>query len=485
MLFLLFGSAARAQKFNFSVKLEDFECGEYDRLQAVVWHGRDTHMSFARLAAYCAPVLWYSPDEPLLDGRQGKAIAIPAPFPFESTDSIPVVYYRVRKILVRKDADGVAYFPDPDDRGRSEIDLKKVSGIDLDFFFYYPSESGLGVHRHDVESAQLQIVVPTREKCDESLLVVSRVLGKAHGIQWYDNTLAVDEFTKFPIHIMSEEGKHASCPDKNADGYFTPAYDVNRRVNDSWGVRDVISSGSLFTGGFQAWMAKVRRPEHRVFPPLPEDSPLRARLSREGVYAPDNAIYELRPFPSAEKAEPDLVHFIADKGDPNWPAVESWRSVKQFGEWVDRESFVKSLSVGFYADGNYGVSFSFPFFIVKNFEDPMGGGFITHRIIFTDEGLHDFTWMANYSASASRWIDPYFAAGVEWDKEDAEPGGTTTDADVVIETGLKFRASLTHTPVKFMTKLADFWGVRFGVKNNGFFEIDRLRYVIEIGAGTW
>jgi hypothetical protein len=341
------------------------------------------------------------------------------------------------------------------------------------------------VHKHDVESIQLQIVVPNRTECDERLLVVTKVLGKAHGVQWYDNTLSVDEFTRFPIHIMSEEGKHASCTDKNADGYFTPGYDVNRRVNDAWGVRDVISSGSLFTGGFQAWMAKVRRPEHRVFPPLPEDSPLRKRSMRGGEYASDNAIYELRPFPSAEHAEPDLVHFIADKGDPNWPSVERTSNIEQFREWADRETFVKSLSAAFYADGDYGVSFSFPFFIVKNLEDPMGGGFITHRMAFTDDNLRDFTWMANYSASASRWIDPYFAGGVEWDVEDSPTGGTTTNSDVVLETGLKFRSSLAHTPFRFMTKVADFWGLRFGVKGNGFFDIDTLRYVIELGAGTW
>jgi hypothetical protein len=179
------------------------------------------------------------------------------------------------------------------------------------------------------------------------------------------------------------------------------------------------------------------------------------------------------------------VHFIADKGDPNWPSVERTSNIEQFREWADRETFVKSLSAAFYADGDYGVSFSFPFFIVKNLEDPMGGGFITHRMAFTDDNLRDFTWMANYSASASRWIDPYFAGGVEWDVEDSPTGGTTTNSDVVLETGLKFRSSLAHTPFRFMTKVADFWGLRFGVKGNGFFDIDTLRYVIELGAGTW
>ncbi len=48
--------------------------------------------------------------------------------------------------------------------------------------------------------------------------------------------------------------------DKNGDGVFTPGYDVNVRINDAWGVRDIIRTGMLFSGGFEGWMAKVRRP---------------------------------------------------------------------------------------------------------------------------------------------------------------------------------------------------------------------------------
>jgi hypothetical protein len=396
------------------------------------------------------------------------------------------VYYRVRSLQTRGGGAG-AYAPAAEDRGASTVDLSKVAGIDLDYFFYYSSEAGLGAHPHDVESAQLQAWVWRREQCPEAPyhLVVTRVVGKAHGIPWYDNTLGVDEFTKFPIHILSEEGKHASCTDKNADGYFTPGYDVNRRINDAWGMRDIISSGTLFTGGFQSWMAKVRRPEHRVFPPLPADSPLRSRHTVAGVYAPKNAVYELRPFPSADQADAHLKPFIADKGTPDWPDLVPTGSLKQFARWADRESFSQSISAAFYADGKNGLSISFPFFIVKSLEDPLGGGFITHRMAFTDVSLRDFTWMANYSPSASRWIDPYFAAGAEWDREDAPGGGETRRTITVLETGIKLRSTVEHTPLEFMSALTSFWGVRFGVKADGFFEIDRLRYVVEVGAGVW
>lgn len=481
---------ALAQKFDFTIDAEQFPCGKYDDMQAIIWYGSDARMSLAQLAAYCAPVLWFSPDEPLLRGGQGKEIMIPEPFPFEDSTNAPVVYYRVRNILERSDAKATAYEPDASARENAIIDLKNVAGIDLDFFFYYPSEAGLGGHQHDVEFAEFQLVVWRRDNCATAKyhLVVTKVIGKAHGLQWYDNTLGVDEFTRFPMHLLVEEGKHATCTDKNADGYYTPNYDVNRRVNDAWAVRDVIRGGTLYTGGYESWMAKVRRPEHRVFPPLPGDSPLRKQFVKRGEYAPNHAVYVLRPFPSAEKASLDLKHFIADKGDPNWPAVAKNTGAKQFSRWVGSEPFVKSLAVAFYADGDVGISGVFPFFIVKNLEDPMAGGFITHRVIFKDKNLRDASWMLHYTPSASRWIDSYFSAGVEWDKENAPEGSEkklTTTTEFVLETGIKFRVNLIHSPLKFLTAVTDFWGVRFGVKNNGFFEIDKLRYVVEFGAGTW
>ena len=85
----------------------------------------------------------------------------------------------------------------------------------------------------------------------------------------------------------------------------------------------------------------------RVFPPLPDDSPLRGAYEVDGVYARDNALYELRPFPHPDQAadDPHLVPFIADKGDPDWPAVVDNTDVKKFGRWLSGDSFVRSLSI--------------------------------------------------------------------------------------------------------------------------------------------
>ena len=54
----------------------------------------------------------------------------------------------------------------------------------------------------------------------------------------------------FPIRVLVEEGKHASILDRNADGVYTPGYDVNARVNDAWGLRDVLGSSVLMGSGF-------------------------------------------------------------------------------------------------------------------------------------------------------------------------------------------------------------------------------------------
>jgi hypothetical protein len=395
----------------------------------------------------------------------------------------------VRKLVVDGD-DAAAYKHDPVERGKSVIDFREVIAVDLDFFFYYHAESGFGGHAHDVESVQLKVLMWKRPECEECpySLVITRAVGKAHGILWYDNTLVMDEYTRFPLHLLVEEGKHASCTDKNADGYFTPSYDVNRRVNDAWGVRDVLRGGTLFTGSYEAWMAKVRHDQHRVFPPLPPDSPLRERHSEDGVYAPDNAIYELRTFPSVDKAPPDLVRFIEDKGDPDWPELEGASSFAQVAEWSSAESFVKSISISAMYDGDLGITGIFPFFIFKTLEDPLAGGYFCQRVYFKDKDLRDIGWMIHYTPSASRWVDGYLSAGVEWDWYDVHGDSTRASAmrtDFILETGMRLRFNLAHSPFSFLSFLTDFWGVRAGIKNYGAFDIDRLTYVVELGAGTW
>jgi len=458
------------------------------RKEGLIWQGHDRTISFEELAAAAGPILWLSPDEPLLDDRSGEDIRIPTAMGFQDVPDRPVVYYRVRTILEDTDADAagpILSAVDPE-RRTTLIDLDQTSGIDLDFFFYYPSEEGLNAHVHDVESVELKLVVVKTPRYPElgKWIVIQKAIAKAHGILWYDNTLEFDRAVRLPLHIMVEEGKHASCTDKNGDGFYSPGYDVNTRVNDAWGVRDIMASGGLYTGSFQSWMAKPRRPEHRVFPPLPEDSPLRERYTEDGVYAPDNAIYELRPFPRPEAAEAYDAHlahhFIADKGDPDWPHVESFAGLNKFSRWVESEPFVKSLSISYRYDGKNGFSFVFPLFIVKNFEDPLAGGWLLNRIYLRDKHLRDFSWNVLYTTSASRWLDSYFTFGWEWDDD-----GTRTETNVMTEVGIKLRFSVGRTPLEFLSAVTDYWGLRVGVKNLGLWEWKEIGYAVEFGAGSF
>jgi len=462
-------------------------CCDLKDVPGVVWYGLDSTMTVERIAAYCAPILWFSPDEPLLDDQKGKDIRIPEAFPFEDAPDAPVVYYRLRTVHARQGDNGPAYIPDPNDRGNSIIDLSSVAAIDLDFFFYYPSEEGFGGHQHDVESVEMKIAFGFRD-CEHCRFgfTVMRVNAKAHGILWYDNTLNTDVYTVFPMTILVEEGKHASCTDKNGDGFYTPGYDVNERINDAWGVRDVIRSGMLASGGFQSWMAKVRWPDTRVFPPLPEDSPLIKMHRGDVAYELDNAVYELRPFPRPELAEhdPKLFPFIEDKGDPDWPEVEEDVVYKKYTDWLYDGSARRSLSVAFRYDGDPGISLVFPFFVIKNLEVGITGGWLVQRLIFSDTRARDITWQGLYTTSASRWVDGYFALGAKWDKDDTGSRSTFFAS----ETGLKFRANIKHSAFKFLTKLGtDFWGLRVGLQYVGYdpWSFDNIGYAIELGAGSF
>ncbi len=458
-------------------------CCAYKPYEQVVWYGTDSTMTIQELAAYCGPILWFSPDEPSLDGASGADIRMPTAFPFETAPASPVVYYRLRRILARGDLP--TYTADPADRSRSVINLAQAAGLELDFFYYYPSEEGFGGHAHDVESTEMKISVWQRKQCKDCplALVVHTVNCKAHGVQWYDNTLDVDTQTRFPMTVLVEEGKHATCTDKNGDGYYTPGYDVNRRVNDAWGIRDVIRGGALFSGGFESWFAKVRKDEDRIFPPLPADSPLRQRFTRRGEYAANHAQYELRPFPRPElaAADPKLVPFIEDKGDPNWPDLVRAGDLSQARRALQEENFVKSVTFALRMDGEPGISVVFPLFIVKNYSDPLSGGWLVNRVYFMDKHLRDFGYNILYTTSASRWIDGYFSVGFEADQNDAGNIKRTWTG----ETGFKFRANIRHSPLKFMSHIADFWGMRVGLKSDGLLPVTSFSYVVEIGGGTF
>ena len=66
------GGTAHAQASRLAKTADP--CCDLADVPGVVWFGMDSTMTVERLAAYCAPILWFSPDEPLLDGRQMEVL---------------------------------------------------------------------------------------------------------------------------------------------------------------------------------------------------------------------------------------------------------------------------------------------------------------------------------------------------------------------------------------------------------------------------
>ncbi len=468
-------------------------CDDLYRLPGLVWRGTGGTMTLQQLASYAAPVFWPSPDEPTLKRARGRDIRVPAAFPFEPQPESPVVYYQVTMLATLPEQRGPAIELNALDKGQSVLHLDNFYTLKIKYVTYFPSEAGVGEHLHDVEPSEFRILVGRANgplarsagfRCDDTsyLIAVGRVTGEAHGNPWYYNVLDVDAETTLPIHLLIEEGKHAAATDKNADGYFTPGYDVSARVNDAWGVRDTIRGGTLFSGKFEAWMAKARKPEHLVLPPLPADSPLNERLLAEAGDPATHAVYELRPYPSSALATTDapLRHKISEKEVKNWPVIEH-PALPQVRDVLTEGRELKPFSVSYRNDGQPGLSVAFPLLVVKNVREPLSGGYLVNRMYFKDTNLRDWAWMVMYTPSASRWFDEYLAAGMETDREKRNDGSITKARDFVAETGLKLRFKVRT----FGGPFPDFWGFRAGVKSVGGFDIERLSFVIEFGAGVW
>lgn len=480
---------------DISLSQEDEKREQRIRNTFMVWEGTDTLMTVSQLAAYCAPIFWFSADEPELMNKSGKDIKIPTYFPFENKSDSPVVYYQIPYILTRGNNTRSAYKKDFLNPGNSIIDLSKIAAIDIYYMHYYNFEAGLGSHAHDTEQSQFQFFVRyyrDKDKVKRYRIFFIRVTAKAHALEWYDNIYEIDTENpdydlSLPFNILVEEGKHASCSDMNADGYYTPGYDVNVRKNDAWGLRDVIRTGDLFSSDFQSWMAKVRRPEFRVFPPLPVNSPLRKKYTVNGIYAPDNAVYQLRPMPSPARTKNAALKHDMDSYYIDYsPYVSKESEFNDFIDWFAEDDFIHSLGVSYRNDGVSGISLCFPLLLIKNVEAPLVGGWLVNRTYIEGEEMNIFGYNIIYTPSASRFLDPYLSAGIEVQNLfDNNSTDRIKKTDFVLETGIKIRGNVTYSPMKFLKFLSPFWGVRLGVKNEGIMAINHLTYIFEFGAGVW
>lgn len=459
-------------------------CGTPPRSgDGVVWRGTE-RLGLRELAGLLAPVLWFSADEPLL--AEGHA-PIPAPHPCDARSDRAVVYYQVTQLTYRGDVPVTR--PEEDDPAFAD----NVASFILKYYFYYPEDSGVGGHTHDLESVEFEVRLEREAGCRQ--VRVASVEGLAHGSRWYSNTLKSRPDTKYPLTLFVEEGKHATAPDRNADGSFMRGYDVTERVNDAWGVRDSLGQGVLLSSGYDAEMTKPRTPEYRLFPP--ESVHLQTLTARQRSYwddQPSLGRYELRasnvvPVCAGIQDETRLLGMMATHRFGAEEPPTQYRSdtiTPALSELTRPDSWLSVSLRG--TERTLGAAM-----ILKGLD--LREGWIVPRMTVS---ARDASGEFLFTPSASRWADYYVSGGVrrqfvttratrtietEQGRQEVEVV-TPPNWTVVFESGFRFRARLPPKVRPFVLGYS-FSGMRLGLQALGFSRVDQLRFVWEIGAGAW
>jgi hypothetical protein len=449
----------------------------------VVWQGREP-LGLREIAGLLAPVLWVSADEPLLgDGQQ----SIPSPHPCDSQSKGSVVYYQVTRLTYLGDTP--VGRPEEDDAAFAD----KVESFILKYYFYYPEDSGVGGHTHDLETAEFEVLVERDDECRRVRL--ASVEGLAHGSRWYSNTLKIRSDIKYPVTLLVEEGKHATAPDRNADGTFMRGYDITERVNDAWGVRDSLGHGVLLSSGYASEMTKPRAKAFRIMPPPSPDLQVSARHRSYDDNEPSLGQYELRaantvaacasiPTDGARLLRMMNEHrFGRDELPTQYAAGSISRALSELSlpdSWLSASLRVSGRTLG-------------AALVFKGLD--LREGWIVPRVTVSKR---DATAELLFTPSASRWADYYLSGGVrrqfvttrERRTIDTEQGRQEIDVlllpdwKITVETGVKIRATLPAKVRPFVFGYT-FGGMRFGLQALGFKQVDQFRFIWEVGAGAW
>jgi hypothetical protein len=439
----------------------------------VIWQDQGPPPDLPTLARLLAPVLWFSSDEPLLVLR-ARSASIPMPHPCDEPSHGAIVYYQATRIVLRGDEQVV---------GTGEDDprfFEKVDHFVLKYFFYYDEDHGLRPHRHDLEAVELLVHLEhTREGCYR--VRIERVEGHAHGLRWYSNILRVQRDTVFPLVVLVEEGKHASVPDRNGDGVYTPGYDVNTRVNDAWGLRDVLGSSILLGARYTASMSKPRDPSFRLFPP--EDVAVcgSERRRSNGGFGDHLGRYTVRaatdvPQCTIADTDADFLHSAMryHRFGAAWPAAQYESDFAS--ELLDPENAFRWISaVNARLESNVvGVTVQGPGLDLREF-----------WVVPRAHVRRGWALDALITPSASRWADWYVAAGVERLRANAAGADTVTVSHTFAsEIGVKLRAAVRGRS-RWALLGYQFGGVRLGVRASGFSHLRQPRLIVEVGAGAF
>lgn len=438
-------------------------CPRADAPAGLLWRGPEP-IGMPQIAALAAPVLWFSPDEPLLASPDHPP---PDPHPCDAPSSGAVVYWSVDRIRLRGDEKVTT--PAADDPRIME----KARRLVVRFLFYYREDIGVGRHPNDIEMADQALAFDRApDGCWE--IRVEEVTAYAHGVDWYSNQLVVEKDTRLPITILVEEGKHASCPDRNADGVYTPGYDVNRRVNDAWGVRDVVGSGFLVSSGYESSMTKTRPLDDRMLPP--EAGPTCATGRRSSLRDPEESLgrYALReargvgtcpqaPDPKELAASMRLNHFGLGY-DPPQQRLDLPLELSLAGTGSILGAFAirwdRAIGVALYLRG-FDLR---ELYVVPRLSLVRGPDLAAELLV---------------TGAAARFLSGYFSLGASRERTDGQIAWR-----FVTEAGTKFRVTLSGWQ-RALSLGYQFAGFRFGVRSDGFDSISHLRFVVEAGAGVW
>lgn len=443
--------------------------------------------------------------------------------------------------------------------------LRQLKEFVIRYMFYYPNELGAHSHAHDLESVELRIVVEDADERGDPRVAdpvcrqirVATLYGAAHGLGLYTNVLDLDVVMRdrldetrqvleatsrrtrvtpgpgglpavpavvsdepltlverlgrsdpfWPLVVLVEEGKHASAPDRNGDGVFTPNYDVNRFAADAWGARDTMRSRQL-SPVFKSDTFKKRVPEIAV----DEAGTLRHAQAQD--------MWAAQAFTRYVRYDYRLRRPTEDRevcGDPFRDVEERNRSMKQYADDLterlgqghpDRllagKAFCEDTAVhsrvnavdlmsrigfggaynGFTRwwerisgsarfDGGTGWAATVPF----GLQVPGLGGWMVGRLSGPwPSGEARKSMDLAYTPSASRFADWYVAVGLDYGRFES-PTEIEEGKRLAVETGVKFRFPLPDW--------GTFLGGRIGIRANGRSPLERQRLVFEVGAGIW
>jgi len=497
---------------------ESFDGGP--RKNGIVWCGSESTLSFEVLAERSAPILWFSPDEHLLE----KKHKIPQPIPCESScgnsdppckdgnycgspddDKSAVVYYQIRRVVQERGSTLEPF-------AGKVLNLEGIQKLTLKYYFYYCVDCGFQGHRHDLENIELEILIEKEKGGHRYRARVAEVIGAAHGVHWFNNrlkikegTLKVKDDTVFPITILVERGKHASAPDKDGDGYYEHKRDINKRVNDAWGLRDKLGQKRLvplfpYYRGVHTDPTRAAHPEHRIgskkqiesHPDIFSNYRVITNNPETGeeveLRQPENG-YELRELgddctaaqvrAAGNSGKFDLAGAMERRGAGKPP--EKMKAPTKIVRLL-RSSFLiedddnlrenlweKALQFSYRYDHSHGFSFTPTLPTGRLF-----GGYFVPRAHFTgfSRGSRRYGLDYLYTPSASRWAEAYVAGGIEWFREGPNRPFNFGPA---WEGGIKFRF-----PLNLKRKL--FVGVRVGLRTS---PTRKFSPVVEPGGGLF